>query len=41
MSVADAMESKGMKDAGYKYINLDGIQHLQLFIQQLSSRDTE
>ena len=24
MSVADAMASNGMKDAGYKYINLDG-----------------
>ena len=24
MSVADAMASNGMKDAGYEYINLDG-----------------
>lgn len=25
MSIADAMEDNGMKDAGYKYINLDGM----------------
>ena len=24
MSIADAMASNGMKDAGYEYINLDG-----------------
>jgi len=24
MSIADAMETNGMKDAGYQYINLDG-----------------
>ena len=25
MSIADAMETNGMKDAGYEYINLDGM----------------
>lgn len=25
MSIADAMASNGMKDAGYEYINLDGM----------------
>ena len=25
MKIADAMASNGMKDAGYEYINLDGM----------------
>lgn len=36
MSIADAMASNGMKDAGYEYINLDGT----TVLLSLSSRDT-
>lgn len=27
MSIADAMATNGMKELGYEYINLDGIQY--------------
>ena len=42
MSVADAMASNGMKDAGYEYINLDGTTVANSYLTNLvvSSRDT-
>lgn len=39
MGIADAMASNGMKDAGYEYINLDGIPQKLLQTMLVSSHD--
>ena len=39
MKIADAMASNGMKDAGYEYINLDGIVQTGIIVGIVSSRD--